>query len=339
MKNNIWFINFNGIGNGIIVAPILACFEKTYPSIKYFHTENEVLANPWFQYKARINGPTGYNPLTWRRFKKENWQDIVNFINENNIETIVNLRNEGPGYDVDYYDFKHFFKEKNVNYFELNFPEITNRLTQQNLTSDILSLFNKLGVNTTEYNHEWLKDDLVIKEERVGFGMTASHSNKKLPLNKWFDIARELSNIDVKISLFPGLDEKEKNEANIIKERLVNNIVIIKDFSLEEAVKEMSKLKLFISNDTGLLHAAVASGIPTIGLYIATDPNIWAPLNQESFIAIKNKNFKRCPYLKLHCGNCLHYNDICPAISQFGDGISVKKVIESAIKLVPILDK
>jgi len=42
-------------------------------------------------------------------------------------------------------------------------------------------------------------------------------------------------------------------------------------------------LDLYIGNDTGLLHSAVATGIHCIGIYTATSPNIWGALNKNIY--------------------------------------------------------
>jgi len=49
-----WFINFTGIGNGIVIAPILKCFEKSYPTMEYFHSENKILSDEWFVEKSGL---------------------------------------------------------------------------------------------------------------------------------------------------------------------------------------------------------------------------------------------------------------------------------------------
>ena len=40
----------------------------------------------------------------------------------------------------------------------------------------------------------------------------------------------------------------------------------------------LSRCQALVSNDTGLMHAAAALGIITLGIFMATDPVIWHPL-------------------------------------------------------------
>lgn len=56
-------------------------------------------------------------------------------------------------------------------------------------------------------------------------------------------------------------------------------VITIPDCSFRELAALQCHLDLFIGNDTGTLHAAAASGRPTIGIYLATDPLVYAPRN------------------------------------------------------------
>ena len=100
VHKNAWFVNFTGIGNGIIIAPILKCFEESFPSTMYFHSENPVLSDGWFVSKAGLKNLAGFSPIAWRRFEEEDWSAIADFIRGHQIDLIINLRNEGPQFIV-----------------------------------------------------------------------------------------------------------------------------------------------------------------------------------------------------------------------------------------------
>jgi ADP-heptose:LPS heptosyltransferase len=99
---------------------------------------------------------------------------------------------------------------------------------------------------------------------------------------------------------------------------------------------QIGELRCFASNDTGLLHIATASNVPTIGLYISTNSEIWSPYDKTNFVACQNSFIKKCPDQKPHCGNCFHYYDICPAISKYGDDIEPDKVYETIVMLIDL---
>jgi len=331
-----WFINFTGIGNGITITPLLQCFENSYPITEYFHSENEILSDKWFIEKARLKRLKGFSPIAWRRFNREDWDKIVDFVNQNQIDLIVNLRNEGPKYDTGYYEFKKFLKQDHdVAFWDLDFNIIENREKQENLTGNLLKMFQQQGVDISHYESRWLS---VYSEDKsgIGFGMAASQKNKRWSTHKWVELAKKiLKKYDQKIILFHGLSQEETDQAIEVQKNIgLSRCELINHQELSRIAVMLGKLKCFISNETGLLHICSAAGTPTIGLYISTDPNIWAPYNKTNFLYCNNVFMEKCHARKIYCGNCFHYYDPCPAITQYGDSISPKQVFELVKEMV-----
>lgn len=337
--HNVWFINFCGIGNGVVITPILQCFEKSQPLVNYYHTENQLLADPWFVKKAGLKNLKGFSPATWRRFKKEDWEAINSFIKEKDVDLIVNLRNEGPRYDTGYYQFKEKVLDEKTrpDFWDLDFEVIERRTVQKNLTSDILTLFKEHNINIFGYNPKWLESVLENKNQRknIGFGMAASQTNKRWPTAKWIKLADNiLTNSKQSIVLFPGKSEGEVKEATSVWETIgKEKCKIVHESSLKNVALQIGKLHCFVSNDTGLLHLATATGVPAVGLYVSTDSKTWSPYGKTSFAACQNSFTNKCPDPKPHCGNCFHYYDICPAIARYGDDIDPSGVYKIISRL------
>jgi ADP-heptose:LPS heptosyltransferase len=340
INKNVWFVNFYGIGNGVMIAPILRCFEKSYPSLNYYHTENQFLFNTFFKKQAGLKNLKGFSPAIWRRFKEEDWKLIKLFIKEKKIGLIVNLRNEGPRYDIGYYKFKEFLlkKKMNINFWDLDFDVIEHRKIHQSLTCDILDLFRKHYIDVSNYNSKWLESICKYKNniKNIGFGMAASQINKRWPINKWIELANIIiKKLDRNIIIFSGISEKEKGEAMAVLRNInKKKCKVIYGKSIQNLALEISKLLCFISNDTGLLHIAAAMDVPTIGLYISTNSEIWSPYDKTNFIACQNSFIKKCPNFKYYCGNCLHYYDVCPAIMQYGDDINPNAIYKIICHLI-----
>ncbi|KKR59400.1 MAG: hypothetical protein UT97_C0015G0017 [Parcubacteria group bacterium GW2011_GWC2_40_31] len=316
-----WFINFTGIGNGIVIAPLLKCFEKSYSTTKYFHSENKILSDKWFIEKAELRNLAGLSPIAWRRFNREDWDKIVDFVSRNQIDLIVNLRNEGPKYDIGYYEFKKFLKQDHdVAFWDLDFDVIENREKQENLTCDLLKMFEQQGVDISHYESQWLYIHGGEKSG-IGFGMAASQKNKRWSTHKWIELAQKLlKNYDQKIILFHGLSQEETDKAIEVQKSIGSSrCEMINHQELSRIAIMLGKLK---------------SGTPTIGLYTSTDHNIWAPYNKTNFLYCTNIFMEKCPARKIHCGNCFHYYDPCPAITQYGDNINPEKVFELVKKLL-----
>ncbi len=331
---NAWFINFNGIGNGIIIAPLLKCFEESLPKLKYYHTENKVLSDKWFVKRAKLTNLLGFSPAKWRRFEKKYWNEITDFIRKKEISLIINLRNEGPKYDREYYILKEVLNKENVVFWDLNFKVIEKRKKQQNLTKDILLMLSRNGINMKSYNSEWLSSN--NKRKNLGLGIIASQNNKKWPMEKWIELSKRLvSESNEKIILFAGTSKEDLKKAREIRRTIdLDKCEIIFKKPLSHVAKELGKLRCFVSNDTGLLHMSNAAETPTIGIYISTDPEVWSPHNKTRFSFCTNSFMKKCPARKKHCGNCQHYYDACTAVVKYGDNISPEQVFNSIEKML-----
>jgi heptosyltransferase-3 len=67
---------------------------------------------------------------------------------------------------------------------------------------------------------------------------------------------------------------------------LPNAIDLTGKLSLPEVAACMRKLEIFIGNDSGLMHLAAASGIPTLGLFGPSRASQYAPAGRQIEVAI-----------------------------------------------------
>ena len=54
--------------------------------------------------------------------------------------------------------------------------------------------------------------------------------------------------------------------------------VVLRDLSVRLLAGVLSQVALFLGHDSGVTHLAAATGAPTIALFGATDPRLWAPV-------------------------------------------------------------
>jgi len=92
--------------------------------------------------------------------------------------------------------------------------------------------------------------------------------------------------------------------------------------TLREAIYLISQCRLFISNDSGLMHIAGALNIPTIALFGSTNPVTTAPAGNKSIIVRK----------EVSCSPCL--KEICPTDFRCMKQISVEDVFVAAQNLL-----
>ena len=97
---------------------------------------------------------------------------------------------------------------------------------------------------------------------------------------------------NLSIILAGSKDEKKKFKNNLIKNIDKNKIVDLMEESITHTYAFMKKSNLFIGNDSGLMHLAAASKIPTIGLFGPTNHKLYAPFGNECYIIRTNETYK-----------------------------------------------
>ena len=106
---------------------------------------------------------------------------------------------------------------------------------------------------------------------------------------------------------------------NLAQTKLIN---LAGKTTLREAIYLISQCRLFISNDSGLMHIAGALNIPTIALFGSTNPVTTAPAGNKSIIVRK----------EISCSPCL--KEICPTDFRCMKQISVEDVLTAAQSLL-----
>ena len=89
-----------------------------------------------------------------------------------------------------------------------------------------------------------------------------------------------------------------------------------------ELAELLSRTKLFISNDSGPVHVAVAMGVPVVVIFGRNDPGLspkrWGPLGEKDIVLHKSPG----------CDPCLAHN--CDKQFQCLSAITVEDVIAAA---------
>lgn len=100
-------------------------------------------------------------------------------------------------------------------------------------------------------------------------------------------------------------------------------LVVAGKTSLGGLAAVIERLDLFISNDTGPAHLAVALGTPSVTIFGPADHRRWAPLNQERHQTIR---------LPVPCSPCSHWE--CPIDHRCLSAIRPEQVIDVATRLL-----
>ena len=215
---------------------------------------------------------------------------------------------------------------------ERNF-EIVNQLTKIKKEEEALQLkfyFNDRHLQETQKILNNLKMDLT---DKMLIGMHIG-SNDFLDAKRWKidNFKKLISKIldeykNSVVILFGGKNEIEYSLQIEKQARIIN---LVGKTSLPAAGLLIKRCKVFISNDSGLMHLAVAAGIRIIALFGPTIIEKNRPYHPNSIVLSK----------KLECSPCYKYNQKinCPRNYECMKSISVTEVFNELKKIMQSLE-
>jgi ADP-heptose:LPS heptosyltransferase len=83
-------VNLIGVGNGLMVVPLLKTLDISFPKVKYYYVGNPFFEIKYFKEKAGLKNLDGSFDITWRSFPRKKWPAIIKFIKKiNRITSVV----------------------------------------------------------------------------------------------------------------------------------------------------------------------------------------------------------------------------------------------------------
>lgn len=140
--------------------------------------------------------------------------------------------------------------------------------------------------------------------------------------NRFAELCNRLKSIpDACFLIFggPGEEELGENIAGSVGNACIN---LCGKTSLREAISLIDQCRLFVTNDSGLMHVAAALHIPQIAIFGSTDHTTTSPRSPLSHII-------RMP---VSCSPCMKPD--CPTDHRCMDAVSVDHVLSLAMKLL-----
>jgi heptosyltransferase II len=161
----------------------------------------------------------------------------------------------------------------------------------------------------------------------LGMAETASHRMWKI--NNFKELIKKIHNNHKNVIIVLTGSKKElKINKEIIKKLKINKIINLAGIPLGATAYLMTKLSLYISNDTGPMHLSAAMKCKTIGLFGPNLPKRYGPLGKNNITIYKaNKmkcspciipyegKFKKCPY-KGKCMDLITINDVYKKVKE-----------------------
>jgi ADP-heptose:LPS heptosyltransferase len=120
-----------------------------------------------------------------------------------------------------------------------------------------------------------------VIRHRVGIYPGARKPDHRIEPDVFSGIARGLGENGCEVMIIPGLDNRE-----ICLEIAEKSGARLAAVAQGESICSLiGSMDLMICNNTGPMHLSVAMGVPTLGLFIATDPVRWGH-NTEPHLTI-----------------------------------------------------
>ncbi|MGO8762900.1 MAG: lipopolysaccharide heptosyltransferase II [Desulfobaccales bacterium] len=107
---------------------------------------------------------------------------------------------------------------------------------------------------------------------------------KRWPAARFAALGRELQReFGARLVLLGGSEERPV--ADEVKEQLQTPVAdLVGRTSLRQALGVLSQLKLLVTNDSGLMHAAAALSVPLVALFGSTDPGATGPFTSRATV-------------------------------------------------------
>ena len=113
----------------------------------------------------------------------------------------------------------------------------------------------------------WVRDELAtLPLRRVGLAIGASKASKRWPEERWREVAQELSARGVGVVLL-GAGAEERRQGEAISRGLPRVKNAVDAYSLRRTLTMVGSLDALVGGDSGLLHMALALGVPSVGLF------------------------------------------------------------------------
>ncbi len=330
-QHNYLISTFDGLGDGVIYYPIIRSVAEGNPRNLFYCATNLFFSDKDILEKLDLPKNIKFVTEEFRKFPEENYNYILNFLSENNIKKIINLRFIGRDFEKGYFKFKdhaesnnldlNFYDSENISFFESN----------HNARSVVLKIFENTLGGEIKYNEFILKTIFPVSDDSdaIFINMHSRGDFKLWNINKWSEVISSMVFYGKKVYVYDGYDEKEKEYTRKVFDNLSQivkgKINLLVDSNLLDLISTLQKAKLLISVDSGLIHLADAVGVESIGIYLTTSPRMWGGVT-EKFHFVQSLHMRNCKKFYKQFGMCMNGKKKCEEIEGESDDIDIHEI-------------
>jgi lipopolysaccharide heptosyltransferase II len=273
--SKILIVRLSSLGDILLATPFIRSIKKNYPEIKIDFLLKE-------QYKdILINNPYLNELILYR-----NDDSVKKEIAAKNYEIIIDLQNN--------FRSKKIISEAKMSILKFNKKSLDkfllvnfkiNRLKDSPPIpvryAETLSDFSLDNEGLDLFSNNLPSEKIKNKNDLVGFCPGARHFTKIWPSNNYIELGNMLAEAGYDIVLFGGKNDKEICKE--ISSKISSSIDLSGDDDLLQIAADMKLCKFIVCNDSGLMHAACAVGIPVMVFFGST-------VKEFGFAPYRNKN-------------------------------------------------
>ena len=329
----ILVIKFGGIGDILLATPVLPNLKDYFPEAEiYFltlrHSRDILIDNPYLTRAFTYDPSEDKSLCLIKNIRNQKYDLVIDLFGNPRTALITFL--SGAKYRFgfkfrgrDYaYNIKVMGRGGIVHNVEFNLDAL--RALDIPIVSKKLHL--PMNIVHDEFAEEFIKTYNVDSKKIIGISKTGGWESKRYKVSDYIELINKLNELyEVNFILIWG-NKKEKENCEYIKSKIVKeNAFVIPDSPIRYLGAIIKKCDLVIGNDSGPLHIAVAVGVPTLGIYGPTNPNLQGPYGDTNLSVVNEKL------------NCLYCNLLdCPIGNICMTELSKDKIIDKVRELIKI---
>jgi heptosyltransferase III len=307
----ILVIKFGGIGDVLLSTVVLANLKDYFPDAEiYFLTHSScrdiVKDNPCLEKYFTFNFGFDEAYCLMKNIKMQNYDLVIDLFGNprSAIVTFWSRARYRVGFNFRHrkYAYNIIAQSRGDKVHNVEFNLDALRKIEVPIIKYELAVY--IGDIHRNFADNFLSKNGIDKKEIFGILISGGWETKKYKAKDYIELIKKIKDkFDVNILLMWGV-ESEKKECETIKGGTRDYVFIEPETSLKYASAFMRRCKLIIGNDSGLLHLAVASGVPVLGIYGPTNPGSQGPFGEKNLVVRKDGlDCLNCNLLECKIGN------------------------------------
>lgn len=307
----ILVIKFGGIGDVLLSTPVLPNLREYFPGViinflTYKNCIDAVKDNPYITRALAYSQDDDSSYCFLKNIKKQKYNMIIDLYGNPRtaFATLYSFARYRVGFKFRHrrfaYNIKINGRGSDVHNVEFNLDAIR----KINVPVNSKKLFIATNNYHQEFANGFISDNNLNNKNLIGIVISGGWETKKYKTADYkILINKILDKYDVNILLMWGTQD-EKKECEFLRAEKESKIFITPETDIKYLSELMKKCSFIIGNDSGLIHLAVASGVPVLGIYGPTNPLLQGPFGENN-VTVVNPNIDclNCNLLECPIGN------------------------------------